>query len=276
MHPLLKTPDIDCPDNRDPEVIQVLIKIFKPLFWRYFRPVIHGLEHIPPGPGLYVGNHNGAMLMPDLFIFGMALYERFGVSGLPYGMAHKKGLGLPILNRLFLPIGAVRGSQHNARYFLSAGEKVLTYPGGDLDSMRSFWDRKRIIFGNHRGYIRLALTERVPIIPVVSAGAHETLFILHDGQWLARTLRLGRLLNTKTWPIVFCLPWGLWIGPPPPHFPLPSQIHIKVLAPIRFEHEGPEAASDAEYVETCHRHVHSIMEVTLKQLAAKRRKRRWQ
>ncbi len=274
MTPLNQPIDIDCFENRNPEIIELLIKIFKPLFWHYFQPIINGLEHIPPGPGLFVGNHNGAMLMPDLFIFGMALHEQFGVDGLPYGMGHKKGIGLPLLNQLFLPIGAVRGCQHNAKKLLSAGEKVLTYPGGDLDSMRSYWDRKRINFGKRRGYIRLALEARVPIIPVVSSGAHETLFILNDGQWLAQNMGLGRLLKTKTWPIVFCLPWGLWIGPPPPHFPFPSLINIEVLEPVRFKHEGSEAASNSEYVETCHKHVHTIMEASLKRLVATRRKRR--
>ena len=266
--------ELDNPENRNPETIELLIKIFKPLFWRYFQPVVRGLEHIPSGPGLYVGNHNGAMLMPDLFIFGMALHERFGLEGLPYGMAHKKGIGLPLLNLLFLPIGALRGSQDNAKGRFASGAKVLTYPGGELDSMRSYWNRKRIIFGNRRGYIRLALREEVPIIPVVSAGAHETLVIFHDGQWLAQNLGLGRFLHCKTWPIVFCIPWGLWVGPPPPHFPFPSQIFIEVLPPVRFDHYGPAAALDKSYVESCHQQVHSAMEATLKRLDRMRRQRR--
>ena len=206
--------------------------------------------------------------MPDLFIFGIALYERFGIDGLPYGMGHQTGIGFPILHRLFLPIGAVRGSQQNAHHLLAAGARLLIYPGGELDSMRSFWNRKRIFFGKRRGYVRLALRERVPIIPVVSSGAHETLFILNDGRWLARALRMDRWLHLKTWPIVFCLPWGLWFGVPPPHIPFPTRIRIRVLNPMTFERDGPEAASDVGYVEECHRNVHSTMEAGLRRLAA--------
>jgi 1-acyl-sn-glycerol-3-phosphate acyltransferase len=273
MKPFIKTTDIDCLENRNPELIHQLTGFFKPLFWHYFRPEIQGLERLPEGACMFVGNHNGALLMPDLFIFGIALYERFGIDGLPYGMGHETGIGFPILRRLFLPIGVVCGSQQNAHLLLAAGDRLLVYPGGELDSMRSFRKRTRIIFGKRRGYLRIALRERVPIIPVVSSGAHETLLILHEGKWLARALQLDRLMSLKTWPIVFCLPWGLWFGVPPPHFPFRTRIHIEVLEPIRFERDGQEAASDAAYVEACHRQVYSKMETILKQLAAARRRR---
>jgi len=269
--------DIDSLENRDPEMISRLIRLFKPLFWRYFQPDIRGLERIPTGPGLFVGNHSGGMLMPDLFIFGMALHEHFGMAGLPFGMAHEFGLRVPLLNQLFLPIGAVRGCPENARRLLARGEKLLIYPGGELDLMRPFRDRHRIVFGPHRGYIRLALQEGVPIIPVVSCGAHETLFIIHDNRWLAQALGLDRFLSLKTWPLLFCLPWGLWCGPPPPHFPFPSRIHMEVCSPITFKRKGTKAASDSEYVEACHRQVHAFMENVLEKLAVERRRRknRW-
>jgi len=66
------------------------------------KPLINGvdidcLERIPEGAGMFVANHNEALLMPDLFIFGMALHERFGMEGLPYGMGHQTGIGFPLL-----------------------------------------------------------------------------------------------------------------------------------------------------------------------------------
>jgi len=274
MKRFIEAADTDCLENRNPEVIRRLAKIFKPLFWHYFRPVIQGLERIPKGPGMFVANHNGALLMPDVFMFGIALYERFGIDGLPYGMGHQTGIGFPLLHRLFLPIGAVRGSQKNAHTLLADGHKLLVYPGGELDSMRSYWNRNRIIFGKRRGYLKIALRERIPIIPVVSSGGHETLIVLNEGKWLARALQLDRLISLETWPIVFCLPWGLWVGVPPPHFPFRTRIHIEALEPIRFERNGPEAASDTAYVEACHRQIHTKMETVLKQLVAERRRRR--
>ena len=241
----------------------------KPVLWRYFRPQVRGLEQVPAGPALLVANHNAALLMPDLFILGIALYERFGLDGLPYGLGHRTGVSLPVLRGVFRPLGTVPGCQESGRRLLARGEKVLACPGGELDSMRPFRKRHRVIFGAHRGYIRLALRTGVPIVPVVSAGAHETLIVLDDGQWLARLLRLDRALSLKTWPLVLCLPWGLWLGVPPPHLPLRTRIRIEVLEPIRFERQGAEAADDSQWVEACHRRVHGAMEAALARLAAR-------
>jgi len=268
---LIARHDSDSPDNRDPEMIHRLYSLLKRPLWRYFRPVISGLERIPEGPGIYVGNHNGAMLMPDVLIFGAALYERFGVEDLPHGLAHSFGISLPAVHQLLTRLGALRGSQSNGVKLLEAGRKVWIYPGGELDSMRSFWRRDRVIFGSRRGYIRLALRTGAPIIPFVVAGAHETLLVLDDGRWLARLLRIDRLLGVKTWPIVLCLPWGLWIGVPPPHFPLPSRVFVEVLEPIRFDRVGEQASRQADYVEACHRLVHGRMEAALRRLLARRK-----
>ncbi len=265
-------PYLDSLENRNPELIHRLIKLARPFLWRYFRPEVRGLERIPEGAAIFVGNHSGAMLMPDLFVFAIALYERFGLEGLPFGMVHDTGILFPAYGDFFLALGAVRGTQKNAGKLLSLGKKVLIYPGGELDSMRSFRNRTRIFFKGP-GYIRLALKERVPIIPVVSAGAHETLFILSDGRWIAKTLRMDKWLHSRVWPIVFCLPWGLWFGVPPPHIPFRTRIHVEVLEPLRFERGGPEAVEDPGYVEACHHRVHTTMESALKKLDKERRMR---
>lgn len=148
---------------------------------------------------------------------------------------------------------------------------MLVYPGGDIDSWRAQRDRDKVVFGPRRGYIRLALREAVPIVPVISAGAHDTWYVLSDGRWLAKLLRVDRKLRLKAWPIVLSVPWGLTIGPPLPYLPLRTRIDQEVLEPMHFERTGEEAAADDEYVESCHRRVHGAMQRTLTRLAALRR-----
>lgn len=264
--------DVDSLHNRDPALIDRIYRRLRPVLWRVFRPEVRGLQHVPPGAALYVGNHNAAMLMPDAFLFGAALYERHGMDAMPYGLAHELGVQLPGVHELLVRLGAVRGCEENALRIFAAGHKVWVYPGGELDSMRAWRDRERVVFDGRRGYVRLALRAGVPVVPFVAAGAHETLRILDDGRWLARWLRIDRWLGVKTWPIVLCLPWGLWIGVPPPHLPWPSRILIEVLPPIRFERSGEEAARDADYVEACHRRVHGAMQAALTRLSAERRR----
>src|SRR5690606_25844165 len=112
---------------------------------------------------------------------------------------------------------------------LQSGYKVLAFPGGETDSMRSFADRNRVIFGTRRGYIRLALKEGVPIVPVVTAGGHETLIVLTSGEKIARFTGIDRVLGMKRWPITLCLPWGLTLGPPILHLPVPTRVYQQVL-----------------------------------------------
>lgn len=259
--------DVDDPDHRDEQLIERLYGTLRPALWWYFRPRIEGLDRVPKGACLFVGNHNGAMLMMDMFILGVALYERFGLEGLPWGMGHRLAIRLPLFHQLLPRLGAVRGTGENGLKLLRQDRKVLVYPGGELDSMRTYWDRKRVVFGERRGYLRLAIRAGVPIVPVVTAGAHETLWVLNDGQRLARLLGLDRKLNLRSWPLTLSVPWGLWLGIPPPHFPLRTRVKVEILPPIELERSGDAAAQDRAYLEDCHRRVHSVMQRTLERLS---------
>ena len=63
---------------------------------------------------------------------------------------------------------------------------MLVYPGSDLDTFRPFRDRDKIVLGGRKGFLELALRERVPIVPVVTAGTHEQIIVLTRGDRLAR------------------------------------------------------------------------------------------
>jgi 1-acyl-sn-glycerol-3-phosphate acyltransferase len=261
--------DLDSLENRDPERIRRLWRLLGPPFRAYFRPVVRGLERIPPGPVLYVGNHNGFVPWDAITFFGEVL-DRRGVADLPYALGHDLTMSLPVVNQLFLPLGVVRASHGNAHKAFAAGHKVLVYPGSDYDSFRAYRDRNRVIFGRRRGYLALALRAGVPIVPVVSAGAHEVFYVIDDGQWLAKALRLDRLLRAKAWPIVWSLPWGLTVGPPLLYFPLRSRFYQEALEPIRFERTGAAAAADRSYVERCHERVLGTMQAGMDRLVALR------
>ncbi len=263
--------DIDSIDGRNDQALALFADTFEPLFDAWFKPVTRGLERIPDGGVLYVGNHSGALLTPDTFTFGLAAYRQRGIDFVPYGLGHEVIISLPPFHQLLVPLGAVRAGHANAHKLFEAGRKVLVYPGGDLDAMRSYRDRDRVIFGQRRGYIRLALQAGVPIAPIATVGAHETLLILSDGKRIARKLGIDRLLRLKVFPVALSIPWGLTVGPPPTHFPLPTRILTEVLPAIRFERSGPEAAADADYVEQCHEQVLGALQSAVTRLAAERR-----
>lgn len=266
--------DIDRLDNRDPGRIDQLHRYLGPLLRWYFRPVISGIDRIPDGPGLYVGNHNGGLMTFDSFTLFGEIYRQRGMADLPYGLGHEFAISLPVFRHIVLPLGAIRASHRTAHAAFAAGHKVLVYPGSDYDAFRPYRDRHRIRFGPRRGYIRLALRERVPIIPVVSAGAHEVLYILTDGREIAKRFPLAKMIRAKAWPIALSVPWGLTVGPPPPYLPLRSQFYQEVLEPITFERDGQEAAGDDAWVEACHERVLTTMQAAMDRLVVARRRAR--
>jgi 1-acyl-sn-glycerol-3-phosphate acyltransferase len=216
-----------------------------------------------------VSNHSGGFMSPDTWILGAALLRALGLEDMPCSLAHDQVLRAPVVGYVLRRLGVSPASAEHAHRILDGGRKVLVYPGGDLDAFRPSRDRDRVVFGPRRGYVRLALRERVPIVPVVAAGSHEGFWVLSDGRWLASRLRTHRWLRTEVLPITLSLPWGL--SPGFPYIPLPTRILVEILPAIRFERDGPEAADDDAWVEACHRRVHGAMQSALERLADERR-----
>ncbi len=262
--------DTDSLENRNEAWMRAFVTKVAPALRRYFKADIRGVERIPRGAALYVGNHNGGGLMPDVYLFGSALFEHGGLDDMPYALAHDIIMRLPLLHQFFVPLGAVRACHENAQRIFSSGRKVLVYPGGDREAMRPFAQRDRIVFGERRGYVRLAIRHGVPIVPVVAHGAHGTAVILNDGRWIVERLGLDRRFRLNAWPITLSVPWGVTFGPPPPYIPLPTRITIEVLEPIELGHDGPRWAEDRDYVEACHDEVSAAMQAALDRLAARK------
>ncbi len=260
------------PDDiaRDDELLGRTVGRIAPMLDFWFQPKVTGIERVPTGPALMVSNHSGGSMSPDSFVLGTALYRAHGVAAVPYWLAHDMVVRLPLFRR-FVPLGLVRASSSMAHAVFEAGRKVLVYPGGEQDTLRPWYKRDRINFAGRTGYVRLALCERVPIIPVVVAGAHEVFVVLRGGERLSRLLATNRLFRVKTWPVTLSFPWGLTPGPPPLYLPFPVRILIELLEPIEFERTGPEAAEDEAWVRECDRRVRADMQRALSRLAAERR-----
>lgn len=258
-------------DARDPAVIDRFARFLRASVIRWHPTRVEGIEHIPDDATLLVANHNAGMYTPDTYLFLNALYEQGGAAAMPYALAHQTVFNWPGLSRLLLRVGAVRASPENAARLFARGERILVYPGGDLDALRPFSRRDEVVFGGRRGYVRLALTHGVPITPVVSEGAHRSYMILDDGRWLAKRLRLHRLFRLKVLPLTLSFPLGLTVGPAVPFLAIPVPVQVRVLPPIHFERTGPEAAADPAYVLACAARVEGEMQRALTDLADRRR-----
>src|ERR1035437_8702385 len=254
-------------DERDPDFIRERL----PLVWLvasiWFRGEVRGLGNIPDsGPVLLVGNHSGGNMTPDTIVFTLAFNTYFGVERAFYQLAHNLVLSMPALGSL-RKFGTVAASPANAHKALESGAALLVYPGGDYEVHRPSWQRNRVDFDGRKGFIRLALQEDVPIVPVVSIGGQETAVFLSRGEGLAHLLALDRLFRLKVLPISLALPWGINIGDMLGHIPLPSKITVETLPAIDLRAEFGPNPDVAEIYD----HLIRLMQDTLDALAAERR-----
>jgi 1-acyl-sn-glycerol-3-phosphate acyltransferase len=253
--------------ERDPDYIRESLPAWWPIASFYFRADVEGLEHIPEdGPVLLVGNHSGGNMTPDTIVFTLAFISYFGVERLFYQLAHHLVLRMPALGFL-RKYGTIEASHENAELALKAGAAVLVYPGGDWEVFRPTWHGHRVEFGDRKGWIELALNNRVPIVPVVAIGGQETALFLSRGEGIAKVLGLDRLFRLKVVPITLAAPWGLNIGDMLGHLPLPAKISIRVLRAIDLHRRyGPDPDIDRIYSDVTGR-----MQRALDRMAARRR-----
>lgn len=260
-------------DERDPSALKAWMPIWGWLYQHYFRVQTSGWEHLPEsGPMLIVGSHNGGLAAPDMFMCMYDWLQRFGPDRLAYGLMHPTVWQIPVVAQMAAQIGAVRAHPRMAIAALRRNAAVLVYPGGAEDVFRPHSQRHQIQFAGRQGFIKLALREGVPIVPVISEGAHDTFWVLTDIYEQVQQLHKQGLpwlfgIDPEVFPIYLGLPWGVGLGPLP-NIPLPVKIHTRVCSPIRFERYGRDAANDHAYVQVCYQTVLERMQHELDVLVA--------
>jgi 1-acyl-sn-glycerol-3-phosphate acyltransferase len=259
-------------DERDRAAIEAWLPIWQGLYHYYFRVTTEGWEYVPSsGKLLVVGSHNGGLASPDTFMLMYDWFRRFGTERLLYGLMHPKVWQVfPDIAAQAVGCGAIQAHPTMAMAALRRNAVVTVYPGGAQDVFRPHRQRHQIYFAGRKGFIKLALREEAPIIPVVSTGAHDTLLVLDDFYPLARKLHHWGMpwlfnIDPEVFPIYLGLPWIVGIGPLP-NLPLPIQIHTRVCPPIIFERYGRSAARDRNYVNACYEQVVHQMQQALDEI----------
>jgi 1-acyl-sn-glycerol-3-phosphate acyltransferase len=232
-------------DGWDPDYIRRVQPLMSALVNTYFRGEVRGLDNIPEeGPALLVGNHSGGTLIADTFVFACKFYEHFGPDRRFHQLAHDIAATLPGLG--IRQWGTVRANHDNARKAFAHGAPVLVYPGGDHESFRPSWETDKIDFGGRKGFIKLALEQNVPIIPVVAIGGQETALFLGQGRGISKALGLENLTRVKVFPVQIAPPFGLTLLDLPLRVPLPAKITVEVLPPIDLKQRFGEDAEPEE------------------------------
>lgn len=226
-----------CPDALDRRDPAFVARVLPPLEWfcaHYLRLQCTGLANIPTtGPVMFVANHNGGIMGPDLFCTLSVLWRTLGPAAPLYALAHDFAMRqLTPLGRLLQKVGAVAASPPNAERILRAGDPLLVYPGGDLDAYRHHRRRNEVVLLPRTGFVETARATGVPIVPIVAHGAHRSAYIFHEGAGIAAWLALHSRARVSRFPLAVALPWLIAPGPYLPYFPLPFRIRLEILAPV--------------------------------------------
>lgn len=249
----------------NPELMHRLVSALRPIVKTWHRSEVRGMRHVPEGGALLVSNHSGGLVSMDVVVLAIDFFDTFGYDRPLYHLVHDllfRGPQAGLLTRS----GLIRATRDNAENALRNGEAVLVFPGGDHDVYRPTMQSNAIDFKHRTGYVTTALRAKVPIVPIVSIGGHENQLYLSRGERLAEWLGLKRALRTGILPITFGVPFGLSVLLPI-NVPLPTKIVTEVLPPIdvvaRFG-----ADPDVDAVD---KHIRSVMQTALDNLAAERR-----
>ena len=178
------------------------IRVARWLYRHYFRASAFGIEHIPPtGRVIFVANHSGQLPFDGVVICAACFLEPHQPR-LVRSMVEYFVPTVPFASYLFARWGQITGTPENCRRLLAAEEAVLVFPEGARGISKSFAKRYQLAeFG--KGFLRLALEMRAPIVPIAVIGAEEQAPAVN-------VKSLARLLGAPSFPVV----------PYPPFFPL--------------------------------------------------------
>jgi 1-acyl-sn-glycerol-3-phosphate acyltransferase len=257
---------------------ETLLKLQQPFYdfldKFYFRLEVDGWERVPDETCLVVGVHSGGALTMDAWTLVNAWHTHFEGKRTLHGTAHDVLIATPGLGDYFRAVGVIAANRKSVGAALTRGEDVVVWPGGEVDSMRSWRKRDLATLGGRTGFVKQAIRSGVPILPVATVGGHDTVFVVSEGKWLANALDrvtgLKSTLRGANLPIIAGFPFPLAVEVLPAHVPLPAKIRTELLDPIEVDSD-PGRVDDRAYVQKIYDHVEAEIQAGMERLAARGR-----
>jgi 1-acyl-sn-glycerol-3-phosphate acyltransferase len=241
--------------------------IWNPLMDYWFRMEMEGWEHLPEPPCLLIGIHSGAPFVWDAWTVGFQWWRHFGQERILHGTAHDALMAAPLIRSYFRRMGVLPASPDSIAAALAAGRDVALWPGGEVDSLRPWTKRDEAVLAGRKGFVRMAINARVPIVPIATVGGPDSMPVLFSGRRIAKALQLDRIARLKMFPIGLSAPWGL--SPSIlPEFPLPTKIRTAFQPPIKV---AAGKADDDDYVDAKYEEVRASIQAGMDRLARRRR-----
>lgn len=205
--------------------LELLPHIFARALWRYFRLEVEGLENIPEKTSAIIAPNHSGFSGFDAILLSHAI--RTYKKRIPRVLTHKLWFAHRLSKEIMQHYGFVEAKVNVGDEKLKKGKLLVLFPEGEDGNFKSSVKAYKLQ-EFRRGFIRLALTNQVPVIPTLIIGAEESHVNLRkiDFSFLIKGLRLPLPLN---------------------FIPLPSKWKIKFLPPVYFPFSA-DKASDYELV----------------------------
>jgi len=199
---------------------------------------VDGLEHIPPGRALLVANHAFGW---DVVFPMAAIHARLGRR--VWVLGEHLWWEIPFLRRVAAAVGTVDGTPENVDRLLSNDELVLVLPGGLREAVKPRELRYRLLWGKRYGFVRAAIRNEAPIVPLASVGADDWFDFVGNayarGERLLRRKKIPIPLPSRLLPIPHLVPLRFRVGAPvTPRFPPEAEHDPTARRSIRREVEG--------------------------------------
>jgi hypothetical protein len=129
---------------------------------------LSGIERIPSGGALVVTNHTFGWDS----IFPIA--EVWRALGRPmWSLGEHAWWRVPFVRKEVARLGVVDGTRRNVDALLGEGQLVLVLPGGLRESVKPRELKYRLLWGERYGFVRAAVRNQVPIVPMASIGGDD-------------------------------------------------------------------------------------------------------
>jgi 1-acyl-sn-glycerol-3-phosphate acyltransferase len=151
---------------------------------RRFGVEIEGIDRLPPGRCLIVANHTFGF---DVMFAAAAVFKATG--RVVWGLGEHAWWRFPFIRRLAASAGTVDGTQENADRLLQADQLVLVLPGGIREAVKPHELRYRLLWGQRYGFIRAAIRNQAPVVPLAMVGADDLFDLVGDAMRRGRRIR---------------------------------------------------------------------------------------
>lgn len=220
------------------------------LLTSYFRVRVQGLKHIPKtGGAIIIPNHSG-FSGADAIVLMHTIRKR--LKRRPRVLAHRTFFELfPWIGNMMTHFGIKKACFEAGAEVLQRKHLLLLFPEAEQGNFKSSLKRYKLQTF-HTGFLRMAITAQVPVIPCVIVGAEESHLNLGN-------IDLHRIIPHLTVP----LPLNL--------VPFPAKWTIRFLEPIQFLEFPVAAANDSDLLQEMSEKLRNHLSSELKKDLKKRK-----